>query len=122
MKNTLISCIVAILCTIAICVTYAVSTPKKAETAEVNSDYVSESEAAEYIGVTEEIMKIMREKLKYFDGAYMTYMYTDDKGEEVTVVVYNRPALDKVLSKLMGEKNILNFKYLQDLDKAAAEK
>lgn len=121
MKNTLISCIVAILCTIAICVTYAVSTPKKAETVKTDSGYVSESEAAQYIGVTEEIMKLMREKLKYFEGAYMTYIYTDDKGEEVTVVVYNKTALDKAVAKIMSDKSMLNFKYIQDLDKDTAK-
>ena len=54
MKNTVIASIVAVLCTAAICVTYAVKSPANVkETSAVSADttYMTEAEAAEYIGV-----------------------------------------------------------------------
>ena len=76
MKNTIISCIVAILCVVALCATYAVCTPDTQTNVTV-AEYLTEEEAAEYIGVTGEIMTMMRSKLGFFKGAYMTYIYLD---------------------------------------------
>lgn len=115
MKNTIISCIVAILCVVALCVTYATCTPS-ADTASVSSgyaDYLTEEEAAKYIGVPTEIMVMMREKLGYFKGAYMNYMYIDD-GKQVQTIVYNRDALNEAVDKLSEETGALNFKFLQE--------
>ena len=83
MKNTIIASIVAVLCTAAICVTYAVKSPAGQKTSSVTADttYMTESEAAEYIGVTDEVMKMMRENLKKFEGAYISYYYTDADGK-----------------------------------------
>lgn len=117
MKNTIIASIVAVLCTAAICVTYAVKSPaNKKEVSAVAADttYMTEAEAADYIGVTDEVMKMMREKLKSFEGAYVSYYYTDAEGKEVNDIVYNRAALDKAVSKIMTEQGALNFKYIQE--------
>ncbi|MBQ8574776.1 MAG: hypothetical protein IJ447_01860 [Clostridia bacterium] len=112
MKNTVISCIVAILCVVALCVTYAVCTPST-QPAEF-ADYLTEEEAADYIGVSDEVMVMIREKLGLFKGAFMTYTYTDASGKEVTDIVYNKAALDEAVEKMMSEHSGLNFKYLQD--------
>lgn len=117
MKNTIIASIVAVLCTAAICVTYAVKSPaNKKEVSAVAADttYMTEAEAADYIGVTDEVMKMMREKLKSFEGAYVSYYYTDAEGKEVNDIVYNKAALDKAVSKIMTEQGALNFKYIQE--------
>lgn len=117
MKNTIIASIVAVLCTAAICVTYAVKSPaNKQEASAVAADttYMTEAEAADYIGVTDEVMKMMREKLKSFEGAYVSYYYTDAEGKEVNDIVYNKAALDKAVSKIMTEQGALNFKYIQE--------
>ncbi len=111
MKNTIITSIVAILCVVALCVTYAVCTPKN-ETAV--ADYMTETEAAEYIGVTDEVMVMVREKLGLFKGAYMSYTYTDTSGKEVTDIVYSKAALDEAVEKMMDEHGALNFKYVQN--------
>lgn len=116
MKNTVIASIVAVLCTAAICVTYAVKSPtNKKETSAVAADttYMSEAEAADYIGVTDEVMKMMRENLKSFEGAYISYYYTDAEGKEVNDIVYNKAALDKAVEKIMKDQGALNFKYIQ---------
>lgn len=117
MKNTIIASIVAVLCTAAICVTYAVKSPAGKNTSAVTSDttYMTESEAAEYIGVTDEVMKMMRENLKKFEGAYVSYYYTNADGKEVNDIVYNKAALDKAVEKIMSEQGALNFKYLQEV-------
>ena len=119
MKNTIISSVVAILCVIALCVTYAVTaknnavgTQSAAEAA--NSDYMTEAEAAAYIGVPENIMQMMREKLGYFKGAYMNYMYLDADGKEVKSIVYNKEALNTEVEKLSKETGALSFKFLQE--------
>ena len=116
MKNTIISCIVAILCVVALCATYAGCTPAtQSEAAAVAVDeYLTEEEAAEYIGVTDEVMTMMREKLGFFKGAYMTYIYLDANGNEVTDIVYNKTELDKAVKTLMADKNALSFKFLQE--------
>lgn len=113
MKNTIISCIVAILCVVALCVTYATCTPDtKAET--VVADYLTEAEAADYIGVTDDVMVMMREKLGLFKGAYMLYMYKDASGKEVTDIVYKKDALNEAVDKMMEEHGAYNFKFLQE--------
>lgn len=120
MKNTVIASIVAVLCTAAICVTYAVKSPAdKKEVSSVAADttYMTEAEAAEYIGVTDEVMKMMRENLKSFEGAYVSYYYTDAEGKEVNDIVYNKAALDKAVTKIMSEQGSLNFKYIQEVTK-----
>ncbi len=124
MKNTVIASIVAVLCTAAICVTYAVKSPvNKKETSAVASDttYMTEEEAADYIGVTDDVMKMMRENLKSFEGAYVAYYYTDAQGKEVTDIVYNKAALDKAVAKIMSEQGALNFKYIQEVTTAEAK-
>lgn len=117
MKNTIIASIVAILCTAAICTTYAVKSPAKKADSAVSSDttYMTEAEAADYIGVTDEVMKMMRENLKSFEGAYVSYYYTNADGKEVNDIVYNKVALDKAVQKIMSEQGSLNFKYIQEV-------
>ncbi len=118
MKNTIIASIVAVLCTAAICVTYAVKSPANVkETSAVATDttYMTEAEAAEYIGVTDDVMKMMREKLKSFEGAYVSYYYTNAEGKEVNDIVYNKAALDKAVEKIMKDQGALNFKYIQEV-------
>lgn len=119
MKNTIIASIVAILCTAAICTTYAVKSPAKKADSAVSSDttYMTEAEAADYIGVTDEVMKMMRENLKSFEGAYVSYYYTNADGKEVNDIVYNKAALDKAVQKIMSEQGSLNFKYIQEVTK-----
>lgn len=115
MKNTIISCIVAVLCVVALCVTYASCTPKTEDTAVAGAyaDYLSEEEAAEYIGVPAEIMEMMRVKLGYFKGAYMNYIYLED-GKQIESIVYNREALNEAVEKLNKEVGALSFKFLQE--------
>lgn len=116
MKNTIISCVVAVLCVVALCVTYASCTPKAEDVSTVSgayADYLSEEEAAEYIGVSTELMQMMRTKLGYFKGAYMNYMYIED-GKQVESIVYNREALNEAVDKLNKEVGALNFKFLQE--------
>ena len=118
MKNTVIASIVAVLCTAEICVTYAVKSPANVkETSAVAADttYMTEAEAAEYIGVTDDVMKMMREKLKSFEGAYVSYYYTNAEGKEVNDIVYNKAALDKAVEKIMKDQGALNFKYIQEV-------
>ena len=119
MKNTIIASVVAVLCTIALCITLGAKLPKAETTAVADSKYVTEQEAAEYLGVTEDVMTMMRDKLKFFEGSYMSYTYVDDKGKEVSVLVYDKEALDDVMDKLMKDQNKLNFKYIQEADKAS---
>lgn len=115
MKKTIISCAVALICTAAICLTYAFSAPKAEKSVtDAYPAYMSEQQTADYIGVEENILKIMRENLAYFKGAYMSYTYTDDKGEEVTEIVYNKDAVDEAVKKLMNDPGKLNFKYIQE--------
>ena len=116
MKNTIISCIVAILCVVAVCVTYASCTPATQAEATV-ADYLTEAEAADYIGVTDDVMVMMRSKLGLFKGAYMVYIYLDDSGKEVTDIVYNKEALNEALDKIMSEHGAYDFKFLQEASK-----
>ena len=118
MKNTVIASIVAVLCTAALCVTYAVKSPanvKEISAVAADTTYMTEAEAAEYIGVTDDVMKMMREKLKSFEGAYVSYYYTNAEGKEVNDIVYNKAALDKAVEKIMKDQGALNFKYIQEV-------
>ena len=129
MKNTIISSVVAIVCVVALCVTYAVvgkggknadnTAVAQNNTADIvaaaaNDDYMTEAEAAAYIGVSTEIMQMMRENLGFFKGAYMNYMYLDAEGKEVNSVVYNKEALNDEVAKISKEKGALSFKFLQE--------
>lgn len=120
MKNTIIYSIVAIICVAALCITYAVTGKNvyagaSSESAIVaNNDYMTEAEAAEYIGVPENIMQMMREKLGYFKGAYMNYIYLDEEGKEVKSIIYNKDELDAAVTKLGKETGALSFKFLQE--------
>lgn len=123
MKNTIIASVVAILCTIAICITYGVCTPKTEDKAAVveYGQYITEKEAADYLGVTEEIMQIMREKLKYLEGSYIKYMYVDENNEEVELLVYNKDKLDAKMAEVSAKTGNLNCKYFQELATKEAE-
>ena len=113
MVKTIIKCVVAILCTIAICVTVFLCTGKSTETA---PDYMTEAQAAEYLGVSAERLEIMRKNLKYLEGAYVSYSY-EENGEVVTVYMYSKQALNDTMAELMdseAKKNI-NFKYIEQI-------
>lgn len=115
MVKTIIKCIVAILCTVAICVTIFVCTSKPAD---ITPDYMTEAQAAEYLGVSAERLEIMRKNLKYLEGAYVSYSY-EENGEVVTIYMYSKQALNDTMSELMdseGKKNI-NFKYIEQIIK-----
>lgn len=125
MKKTIISCIVAILCTVAVCVTYAVKAPSDTKNTSSSvsdsSSYMTEKEAADYIGVSENVLNMMRVKLRYMEGAYMSYTYTNDSGKEVTEIVYKKDKLDAVVEKLMKDSNALNFRYIEKADTTEAK-
>ncbi len=115
MVKTIIKCAVAILCTVAICVTIFVCTGKSGDT---TPDFMTEAQAAEYLGVSAERLEIMRKNLKYLEGAYVAYSY-EDNGEVVTVYMYSKQALNDTMAELMdseGKKNI-NFKYIEQIIK-----
>lgn len=127
--NTIVSSAVAVACVAALCITYAVSGKKPAEAAAdtnvtaspaavsaaaTNDEYMTEAEAAAYIGVPADVMKLMREKLGYFKGAYMNYIYLDSEGKEVKSIVYNKEALDDAVAKLSKDVGALSFKFLQE--------
>lgn len=117
MKNTIIASIVAILCTIAICVTVGVvfTEKKSCEEDKTYGEYLTEEEAAEYLGLSEDVVKMMREKLGKFKGACVEYTYLDEKGETVTAIIYNKTQLDEQFRNMMKESPNLNFKTLQEI-------
>ena len=126
MKNSILASVVAIICTAAICVTafLCVNNYKKDSAAVATGEYITESEAADYLGITEKHLKIMRENLKYLEGSYIVFTHTNDKGEDVTECVYSKTELKEAVSKLMSDSatNKINFKYIeQALDDAAAK-
>ncbi len=116
MKKTIIKSIVAILCTIAICVTIGVVFADNSKSEEVYGDYMTEAQAAEYLGITEERLAIMRVNLDYMDGAFMVYSYVED-GEDVISYMYSKQALNDVMAKLMADngKRSINFKILEEV-------
>lgn len=131
--NTIVSSVVAVVCAAALCVTYAtvgkkaaapeattaadqaVTVSPEAVAAAANSgEYMTEAEAAAFIGVPEDVMVLMRDKLGYFKGAYMTYIYLDANNKEVKSIVYNKAALNSEVAKLTKETGALSFKFLQE--------
>ncbi len=114
MTKTIIKCVVAILCTVAVCVTIFVCTGKS--DANLAPDYMTEEQAAEYIGISTERLEIMRKNLKYLEGAYVSFSYEID-GEMQTVYIYSKQALNDTMAKLMGEtgKKNINFKYIEQI-------
>lgn len=114
MKKTIISCVVSILCTVALCVTIFVSTGNS--NTDSVPDYMTETQAAEYLGISADRLEIMRKNLKYLEGAYVSYSYEVD-GEVETIYIYSKQALNDTMEKLMnesGKKNI-NFKYIEQI-------
>lgn len=116
MKNTIIASIVAVICTAALCLTFIFAGGKSnAEPAAASDDkYVTESEAAEYLGISEEVVQMLRVNLKKLEGSYMSYTYTDEAGKEVTKIVYDKDKLDDAVAALMKDTGALNFKYIQE--------
>ncbi|MBP3442962.1 MAG: hypothetical protein J6L62_09190 [Clostridia bacterium] len=123
MTKTIISSVVALICVAALCLTYALvgrNTSKNVDpesvsaSASLSDDYLTEEEAAAYIGVTVDVMQMMRDKLGYFKGAYMVYIYLDAEGKEVKSIVYNREALDDAVATLSKDVGALSFKFLQE--------
>ena len=126
--NTIVSSVVAVVCVAALCLTYAMAgknagvaaeenvtaSPEAVSAAASNDEYMTEAEAAAYIGVPADIMQMMREKLGYFKGAYMNYIYLDSDGKEVKSIVYNKTALDEAVAKLSKDVGALSFKFLQE--------
>ena len=117
MTKTIISAVVSVICTAAICITafLCVNNYKK-ETAAVSNDYMTEAQAAEYLGISENHLTIMRKNLKYLEGSYIVYSYVDDNDKDVSVSMYSKDELDKAVEKLMSKSSSssINFKYIED--------
>lgn len=115
MKKTIITSIVSILCTVALCVTIFVCVGNN-NTDNNYGDYMTESQAAEYLGISESRLAIMRKNLKYLEGAYITYSYVED-GQDVIIYMYSKDALNDTMAKLMADdtKQSINFKYLEEI-------
>lgn len=117
MTKTIISAVVSVICTAAICITafLCVNNYKK-ETAAVSNDYMTEAQAAEYLGISENHLTIMRKNLKYLEGSYIVYSYVDDNDKDVSVCMYSKDELDKAVEELMSKSSSssINFKYIED--------
>lgn len=117
MTKTIISAVVSVICTAAICITafLCVNNYKK-ETAAVSNDYMTEAQAAEYLGISENHLTIMRKNLKYLEGSYIVYSYVDDNDKDVSVCMYSKDELDKAVENLMSKSSSssINFKYIED--------
>ncbi|MDD6275973.1 MAG: hypothetical protein PUB20_04030 [Clostridia bacterium] len=113
MKNTVIRSIVAVLCSAAICVTMALTLPKMGS-ADADKEYMTASETAEYLGITEEVLEIMRVDLKKLEGSYMSYTYVNDKGDTVTEIIYQKAALDEDIKAIMESAGAINLEFLQN--------
>lgn len=117
MTKTIISAVVSVICTAAICITafLCVNNYKK-ETDAVSNDYMTEAQAAEYLGISESHLTIMRKNLKYLEGSYIVYSYVDDNDKDVSVCMYSKDELDKAVEKLMSKSSSssINFKYIED--------
>ena len=117
MTKTIISAVVSVICTAAICITafLCVNNYKK-ETAAVSNDYMTEAQAAEYLGISENHLTIMRKNLKYLEGSYIVYSYVDDNDKDVSVCMYSKDELDNAVEKLMSKSSSssINFKYIED--------
>ncbi len=113
MNKVIIKSIVSIICAAAICVTIFLCSDNK----EANyPDYMSETQAAEYLGIDEARLVIMRKNLKYLEGAYVAYSY-EENGEMVTVYKYSKQALNDTMAELMAtdSKRNINFKYIEEV-------
>lgn len=122
LPELLIKPVVSIVCTAAICITGAVCVNKAIKndaeanvsiSAESNDAYLTEAEAAAYLGISENRLAIMRKDLKFLEGAYMSYGYVED-GKNVQVVMYQKDKLDEVMEDLMKDKGSINFKFLEE--------
>ncbi|MBQ7548944.1 MAG: hypothetical protein IJT03_04485 [Clostridia bacterium] len=117
MKNTIIASIVAVICTAALCLTFIFAGGKSSaetEAAASDSKYITETEAADYLGISEEVVQMLRVNLRKLEGSYMSYTYTDEAGKEVTRIVYDKDKLDDAVAALMKDTGALNFKYIQE--------
>lgn len=114
MKKTIIKSIVSVLCSVAICVTIFVCTSNSK--VEQYPDYMTESQAAEYLNISEDRLVIMRKNLKYLEGAYVSYSYETD-GNTETIYMYSKQALNDTMADLMAEssKKNINFKYIEQI-------
>lgn len=127
MKNSILPSIIAVICTIAICLTAFLCVGKftKEDTAKSNvSDYMTEAEAADYLGIDEARLTILRKNLKYLEGSYIIYSFANESGEEVSVCMYSKSQLNKAVEKLMSDSktNSVNFKYIEEALKNAESK
>lgn len=115
MKNTILASIIAVICTAAICIT-GVSVSKNVLDSKDSdvSAYMTEEEAMEYIGVNATVFELLKDDLKFFEGAYAEYTYVDANSKEATITVYNKEKLDEAVSKFMTENSKLNFKFIQE--------
>ncbi|MCQ2479879.1 MAG: hypothetical protein MJ120_04485 [Clostridia bacterium] len=120
---------VSLVCTAAICITGAACVSKVVNkdkkdgnvsiSAQSEDAYMTEAEAAAYLGIDEARMMIMRKNLKYLEGTYIDYSFRDGKDGMTEVVMYQKAKLDSVMAELMKDKNTINFKYIEEaLEKA----
>lgn len=120
---------VSLVCTAAICITGATCVSKVVNkdkkdgnvsiSAQSEDAYMTEAEAAAYLGIDEARMTIMRKNLKYLEGTYIDYSFKGEDGEITEVVMYQKAKLDSVMADLMKDKNTINFKYIEEaLEKA----
>lgn len=129
--KSIITPVVSIICTAAICITGAVCVDKVIKkdegactsiSAESEDAYLTEAEAAKYLGIDESRLVIMRKNLKKLEGSYMIYSYVED-GKDVSVVMYQKAKLDAAMAVNMKDSNSINFKYLEEvLSKSEAAK
>lgn len=115
---------VSLVCTAAICITGAacvskvVNKDKKDDGVSISAQsedaYLTEAEAASYLGIDEARLSIMRKNLKYLEGTYIEYSFKGDDGEMTDVVMYQKAKLDSVMVELMKDKNTINFKYIEE--------
>lgn len=128
MKKTIITTIVSVICTAAICITAFLcvgkvvksrtdsSAPDVKKSESQTPAYLTEAEAAAYLGIEEARLTILRKNLRYLEGSYIVYTYADESGEEVSECIYSKSQLDKAVVKLMSDSKTssFNFKYLEE--------
>ena len=122
MKNTILSSIIAVICTAAICVT-GLSVAKNVTNSKEKAfpSYMTQEQAMDYIGVNETVFNLLKDDLKFFKGAYEEYTFVNDKGEEETITVFKKNKLDEAVEKYMNESSALNFKYIQEAKSKAGK-
>ncbi len=121
-KESIITPVVSLVCTAAICITGAVCVNKAVNknadgvslSAASEDAYLTEAETAKYLGIDESRLVIMRENLKMLDGAYVAYTYVGEDGKDVEVVMYQKAKLDKVMADFMKDRHSVNFKYIEE--------